>query len=568
MDKEKKSRYFDEVFDILSSGEAGRYSYWADYESDEVFWSRETRDFFGLPSQRMTTEEALHVYNDLIHPEDLPVFERNTRAMFLGATDKFDVAYRIRIPSGEYVACSTLGKLIRNENNEPDFFTGIIINHEQNDYIDPTTGLRTRKALLTQMRHQKEANAPYYLMTIGVRNFYAINNTYGYVVGNKVLHRVADYAMSIRGDGDVYRAEGTKFIFCVDARENGVGRLQQMFRSMRTYLKNDLVIEGRKIPLDICGGLIYANNTEVDVSTIYLCALFALSKAKAEYRKELCIFNNELINQNKKMLDTLDEIRESVTEEYRGFYLHYQPIIAADTGKLCAMEALLRWRGDRAGSVPPLDFIEWLEKDPMFYDLGNWIIRQALIDAKPFVEENPKFIVNINIAYTQLQREDFNRDLLKNLADCGMDPRNVRLELTERCKLLDPEFLKQEMNYLKAQNLQVSLDDFATGYSAMNLLFDMPVDQIKIDRTFIMSIREQKSYQELLRGITECAKALQVRVCMEGVEDKETLEFIRDNFYCTSFQGFYYSRPVAIDDLRKWKNDYEAGTLPGENSAS
>ncbi len=558
MDKEKKSRYFDEVFDILSNAGIGRYSYWADYESDEVYWSKDAVDFLGLPSQTMKTEEALEAYKERIHPEDLPLFERNTRALFLGATDQFDVAYRIRTAEGDYVTCSTFGRMIRNEQDEPDFFTGSILNHEQNDIIDPTTGLRTRKGLLNQMKHEKEAGHPYFLMTVGIRNFYTINNTYGYVIGNKVLHRVAEYAMSIRGEGEVYRTEGTKFIFCLDARENGVGRIQQMFRAMRNYLKNDLVMEGHKISLDICGGLIYANDPSVDVNTVYVCALFALSKAKAEYRKELCIFNNELINQNKRFLDTLDEIRESVVEEYRGFYLYYQPIIAADTGKLCAMEALLRWKGERAGNVPPSEFIEWLEKDPLFYDLGNWIIRQALTDAKPLIEENPNFVVNINIAYTQLQREDFNEDLMRILEECEVKPKNVRLELTERCKLLDPDFLKQEMKFIKEQHMQVSLDDFATGYSAMNLLFDMPVDQIKIDRTFLINIQQERSLQMLLKGITDCARELSVRVCVEGVEDLETLHYVREKFYCTSFQGYYFSKPVDIHQFMEWKKHFEA----------
>nr|MCR4587347.1 EAL domain-containing protein [Lachnospiraceae bacterium] len=219
--------------------------------------------------------------------------------------------------------------------------------------------------------------------------------------------------------------------------------------------------------------------------------------------------------------------------------------------------ALLRWRGDRAGNVPPNDFIEWLEKDPLFYDLGNWIIRQALIDSIPLIEENPDFVVNINIAYTQLQREDFNEDLLRIMEECSVAPRNVRLELTERCKLLDPEFLKQEMQFIKEQGMQVSLDDFATGYSAMNLLFDMPVDQIKIDRTFLLSIRKEKALQTLLKGITDCARELSIRVCLEGVEDLETLEYVRDHFYCTSFQGYYYSKPLSIHDFMEWKEEFK-----------
>ena len=190
------------------------------------------------------------------------------------------------------------------------------------------------------------------------------------------------------------------------------------------------------------------------------------------------------------------------------------------------MEALLRWYGDDCGEIFPGTFIEWLEKDPVFFDLGNWILRRALEDVKKIISIIPDFIVNINLAYPQLGRDDFEENLKRIVDESCVNPKNIRLELTERCKLLDEKLLIKKMYYIQSLGIQTSLDDFGTGYSAINLLFDLPSNQIKIDRFFIQNIQNEESKSIMLKAIIDCARKNGAHVCVEGIETKEMADSI------------------------------------------
>nr|MCR5273113.1 EAL domain-containing protein [Lachnospiraceae bacterium] len=270
----------------------------------------------------------------------------------------------------------------------------------------------------------------------------------------------------------------------------------------------------------------------------------------------LNIFNQSWLSADRKQLSVYNEIRESVMDGCKGFYLVYQPIVSKKTQKLVSMEALIRWAGEENGEVSPNAFIEWLERDSVFNDLGSWIIKKALSDARKIIEIMPDFIVNINLAYPQLEREDFEERLKEIVDESGVNPRNIRLELTERCKLLNINLLRKRMRYIQRLGIQTSLDDFGTGYSAINLMFDLPTNQIKIDKDFIANIEFEEAKRIMLKAIIDCARKLGAHVCIEGIENKIIADYIINNFNVTSLQGFYYSEPIPLSDfiknMHKW----------------
>ena len=142
------------------------------------------------------------------------------------------------------------------------------------------------------------------------------------------------------------------------------------------------------------------------------------------------------------------------------------------------------------------------------------------------------------------------------LEEEGVPAQNVKFELTERCKLLNVEMLRNKMISVKSMDAQVALDDFGTGYSALDLLINLPVDQIKIDRSFVMDIQENLEKQSLLRAITGCAKELGKTVCVEGIEEEDLEIYLQKNFYVNLFQGYYYSKPIKMDEFKKWLNEH------------
>ncbi len=550
-----KVRYFDELFDIFSSQKEGWYAFYADYTHDKVHWSQEMVDFLGLPARIMDNDFALSLYVSLIHPDDREQFEQEAKRMFDGEKDELNVPYRIKNKDGIYTMVATFSKFKRDGEGKPVFYAGSVINYEKSYQVEPTTGLFTTQQMIELMEHYKEQDKSYFLMLFSVRDFSSVNNNYGYIEGNRVLRSLADIARLHRNGAEVFKLEGTKFAM-LKAFDNGDESIHTFgvseFDNIRKHLQEGVQVKDKKIFIDIYGGAVYTDDSEITPNTIYTSALFALAKAKENTSLDsLNVFNQSSILEDRKRLLMYNEIRESIRFDCKGFFLVYQPIIGKDSNRLVSMEALLRWYGDEFGEIFPGTFIEWLEKDAIFYDLGKWIIKTALEDAKDIIKIIPDFIVNINLAYPQLGRDEFEEELKHLVEESGVNPKNIRLELTERCKLLDKKLLRRRLEYIQSLGMQTSLDDFGTGYSAINLLFDVPTNQIKIDRSFIMNIQNEEPKRIMLKAIVDCARVLGAHVCVEGIETEELANYVKENFNITSLQGFYYSRPIQLKEFKK-----------------
>ena len=247
----------------------------------------------------------------------------------------------------------------------------------------------------------------------------------------------------------------------------------------------------------------------------------------------------------------INTLRNCINDDCKGFYLCYQPIVNANTEKLVGAETLVRWEMEPFGNISPGDFVAWLENDPLFYDLSYWIMKTSLSAIKEKVLPlMPDFLLNINLSYMQLERQDFRKDLLRIIEEVGYPPKNLCLELTERCKLLDESFLRNEMIFLKSQGIKVALDDFGTGFSALELLITLPIDAIKIDRSFVMDIENIKEKQYVVDAILACARNMNISSTIEGIETVSMKEIMK-NYGATSFQGYMYSKPVEIDEFVK-----------------
>ncbi|MCR4674726.1 MAG: EAL domain-containing protein [Lachnospiraceae bacterium] len=545
-------KYFNDIFEIFSSKEDGHFTFWADYNEGSVYWSRDMVEYYGFPAQIVAEEGALDFYKSRIHPEDLPAYEAQVDDMFSNRSEWMHSTYRILNKDNVYVTCTTDAKLFRGAEGRPIFFAGRVINHEVAEIIDPVTGLYNRTKLLTQMIKYENAKRPYYLMIIGIRNFVSVNDTFGYRNGNKVLKEIANFARSIRLDGHIYRVEGTKFAFTLKEDRHTKDDLKSIYRRFQAYLENDLVIDGQKITLSVCGGAVLAKEPNMEHDPILNSGLYAVSKAKENNITTLLFDDNKETFEDKELMKILASIRKDMIGGQKYFCMEYQPIVDANTGNTTGMEALLRWASPELGRIPPSVFIPWLEKDGHFYELGNWIIRQAIRTAKKILSDKPDFVVNVNIAYPQIQRDEFVDDVIKIIEEEDFPPTNIKFELTERCKLLNMEMLRNKMISLKSMDAKVALDDFGTGYSALDLLINLPVDQIKIDRSFVLDIEEDLQKQSLLRAITGCAKELGKTVCVEGIEEDDLAIYLRKNFYVNYFQGFYYAKPMPEKDLMDW----------------
>lgn len=548
----------EEIFKSFASLLDAQYICLGDITQGISLWSREAVDFFGLPSEYLSN--TMDVWRSKIREDYREEFERRLDRLLSGDIKIHKMTYRILNKEGEYVTCTSKIKLIPDEKYRRFFFVATIFNHSRNDFVDPITGLFGRKSLIRHMSTYKSEKKDFYLLITAIRNYFNINISYGYDFGNKVLGKIGEYALDMKrnlGKGiRVYRAEGSKVIFFIDAERYGEADVRAIFEAFKFKLKNDIIVEGHPISLDTCGAAVLSHVDEVDVHSIYTSAYYSIGRMKVNNSNELWFFNSSSVLDSKSNLNKLNSIRDSLFDNFTGFYLCYQPIINARTKELAGMEALIRWKNEVYGVVSPGDFISWLENDAAFYELGNWIIKQAMLDGKEFIERSPNFIVNVNLAFPQLQREDFNKLLYEMIKETGFSSENLKLELTERCKIVDMETLRRKIIFFKSQGIKIAIDDFGTGYSALDLLIKVPVDQIKIDRSFIESIEIDKQKQTLMRAISDYATGLGKEICVEGIETSDCENFIIDNFKPHFIQGYYYAKPMEIHDFREWSKKY------------
>lgn len=538
------------IFDVVSNIPEGQFVFMENIAAGVSNWSEEAVEYFGLPGNNLTnTREILRSY---VHPDDAEKWEQELDDVFSGKSDSFFYTYRIKNAKGDYTYCTGKGKLILGENGEPLLFAGSITIHQGEEVHDAITDLPKFQSFLSQVSLAKKRNKECLLVALEIKRFNSINALYGYNFGSKTLYETARIIKKIVGDnGKVYRLEGISFGILF--RNNKLEYAKTVFQEIRESLAN-FALDGTAINIEIYGGALYTKNYEVSSQTVYSCLLSALEKAKDEDSYDMIVFDDESHETNYKMLELLDAIKTSIRNDCEGFYLCYQPFVSTVTGKIIGAEALIRWRDPDFGEVSPGRFVPHLESHPCFYDLSIWVLRRAIQDAREIIKEIPGFFVNVNMSYSQLERPEFKHEVIEIIKEFDFPAKNLQLELTERCRNLDMNYLREQLTFFREHGIKIALDDYGTGNSTINLLCDLPITCVKIDQTFILNILGKTSNRVVVDSTVQCAKRLGLNVCLEGVETQEIKDFI-GKYSANYHQGYFYSRPVEFYKFKEFLHD-------------
>ena len=412
---ERKGR-LDRLFESLDIVSEGTYVYLCDMRYDISRWSRNAVDAFGLPGEYM--HAAADIWQKRIHPDDIAVYHSEIEKIFRGQAEGHDMQYRTKTANGEYVICTCRGTVLIDANGVPEYFAGSIRNLSNHEHIDSLTGLSNQYGFLEMLKTNMAREQKMEITMVGIGRFSEFNEVYGYHFGNKIIQHFARHLYEFVGNtGSVYRMDGTKFVVVsniFNSRE-----IKERYEILRSYCRTDFFVDGRSIILDLNAGHITVKNFDVDSRTVYACLNFVYSESKLHKQGDMVEFKNALNNDNSQRIEKLHYIRGSIMKNYEGFYLVYQPVVDSKTEKLIGAEALIRWKSKRYGVVPPDHFIPLLEKDPLFPELGKWILTTALRDARVLMKEIPDFTVNVNLSYTQLEKGGFVDMVLRTLSETG-----------------------------------------------------------------------------------------------------------------------------------------------------
>lgn len=537
----------DRIFDALAATTLRNFIFMNDLDTNVTKWSASAVDYFGLPGQYIYDTQK--VWEDLIHPEDRAVFEQDIEDVFAGRKKYHDVEYRMRNKKGEYVVCTCRGLITKKENGDPEFFVGTVINHGVIDGVDPVTNLHNQQEYTKYISVHLKNKQTMSILAIGISMFNSINMMYGYAYGNSVLR---DFATKLKnvvgGKGLVFRLDGAKFVICSNVYTRQ--ELKEVYRHVQNLALENIGPSGTAIPLKLYGGGLVYDHIGADEDVIKSSVEYAMERSKEDNHGELVFFNEEIKDNDRVRLQLYSTIHKCVANNMEGFFMCYQPIANSETGHIVGMEALLRWKHKEFGVVPPGMFIPWLEMEPCFFELGNWIIEQALTDGMEIRKSRPDFVVNVNIAATQLENHGFRDAVVDILHRTKFPPEYFCIELTERCKNMDIAFLKNELAYFRKLGIKIAIDDFGTGNATLNLLTELPIDELKVDMSFVRGIQESKPNQVLVQAVVSCAHELGYKSCIEGVEDKALFDYLH-RYGSTYYQGYHFSRPVSLEEFKK-----------------
>lgn len=533
------------LFEAFSYTSKDSYVFLCYLDEDLSRWSKSAIEFFDLPGEYMY--KAGEIWAKHIHPDDLEAYQQSIYNIMHGISKYHSISYRARAKDGNYVLCTCRGTIITGYDNTPKYFAGTIKNHGIQSEIDSITNIKNLYSFFNETSNLSLKNYTFGL--IGVNNFSDLNDIYGYTFGNKILKEFAQILIKNTSNyGTLYRMEGTKFALC--SKNLSIKDFEQKFKELKEFCRKGFIVENMKINLYIGGSGLNVTTNDINPHTLYSCLKTSYYNSLHFKQGEFVIFNDTLGDEMYKSLERLNTIRDCVANDFEGFFLCYQPVIDAKNGQLKGVEALVRWKSDEYGLVPPNSFIPVLEKDSTFSELGNWILKTAMNEIKPLLVKHPDLLVNINLSYTQLEKSDFLENVYKIIKETGFPAKNLCLEITERCRLLDMDLLISSTEVLKSYGIKFALDDFGTGFSSLNVLKKVPVDIIKIDREFVKDIEVSCPDQLIIDTVSHMCESLHLDLCVEGVENDHIADYLR-RYPISSLQGYLYSKPIPIDEFIK-----------------
>ncbi|GGA71296.1 EAL domain-containing protein [Ornithinibacillus halotolerans] len=413
-------------------------------------------------------------------------------------------------------------------------------------YHDQLTGLRNRWYLNEEINNWLEKHSENHRMAVlfmDINRFKTINDTLGHTVGDMIIKSVAKRFLNYLPDEvELYRFGGDEFIFVM--KNCTIDEIEDLTNMINRLLANPFLAKGEKVYLTASIGISLYPKDGNDLDTLVRKADSAMYVAKNNHIKGAQYYSSEKYEEIKKRALLEKELRIAIREN--NFHLLYQPQYDLKTNRIVGVEALIRWEHQSLGIISPADFIPLAEEIGVISQLTEWVLAEACRQAVEWQQQGlPPIQIGINISPFLLGEEIITL-VEETLHNTGLDAQFVDLEITESF-MQDPEYAINILNRLKNIGVKLSIDDFGTGYSSLSYLGRLPMDNLKIDRSFIDGIKADNGM--MVKTILDMANHLHVSVIAEGIETKEQLQFLR-RFQCQIGQGYYFSRPVSSEEIK------------------
>jgi diguanylate cyclase (GGDEF)-like protein len=420
-------------------------------------------------------------------------------------------------------------------------------------YIDAVTGLYNRNAAGEHMRELVARRRPFGVMMLDLDDFKHVNDTLGHASGDLLLRTIADrLRRSFEGRGQVFRLGGDEFMSIFTLPPDPAG-LERIGHESVSALREPVRVGADELFVRGSAGMSSFPADGADWSELLRSADAAMYAAKALGKNVCTIFKSDMLHRSQLRLTLDNELRHAI--ERGELRLYYQPVVSLDDGSTVGAEALVRWQHPKRGLIGPIDFISAAEESGLVVELGQWVLAEAAQQVAQWrADGHDGVYIAVNVSGRQIKRGILQRQVRHALEQSGAHPSWIEIEITEHSLVEDLQANLDSLASLREMGMRMAIDDFGTGLSSLSYLKRLPLNKLKIDRSFVRELPDQRDDMAIAIAVISMARALGLMVVAEGVETAEQCNALRE-MGCDLAQGYFFSRPLPADDMARLLRD-------------
>lgn len=527
------------------------YLFLVDFINNNYRISETALERFNLPAAQF--KNFAEVLSHVINKEDKEMLMEELEQIKAGVKDFHDLEYRWKDKNNDDVWINCRGVAFNNENNTMRWMIGRITELGKDRKADNLTGFLMEPQLrrdLEKMEQHRQASKGY-IIKIGINNFKEIKEIYGIEKGNKIIKDLACCIRRVLNKStNIYRVGRKTFMFWLKNIRD-IEEVEKTYRKLKEAVHDSIERNQYSMFYSISMGVAPIDFSSYVYEEIQKQAEFALNTARETDGRGFYIFDEQDYRAHIRKLDIQEKLRISVSHDYEGFEIYYQPLIRREDMELIGAEALLRFKCKEYGMISPIEFIPILEDSGLIIPVGRWVIQTAIAKCKEWQKYIKNFRISINLSYIQIKRSNVLEDILQALKVYKLAPEDVIIELTESGQLESNSLVLDVLESFRQKHLKVAIDDFGTGYSNLTYLKDFNANILKIDHTFTRKALNDSFDFRLVTHIVHMAHSIGLNVCMEGIETEEQKEQL-DELKADYLQGYLFGKPMPAQEFEQY----------------
>ena len=543
-----------------------------DLMTKEFFSSDKFNDITGYDKDAITSLDDLM---DLVAEEDKKIAVNDFNNHINGKTLYYQSSVKIKVNGGGDKWVLIRGKSLRDKKGVATKISGSVTDISgQKDfeekinklkYYDILTGIPNRNLFINTLENEiikaKDTELKHAVLFIDLDNFKEINDTLGHEYGDELLKNVAISLKTSIKEGDIVARVGGDEFFILMKNIQNYSEISSLCEILLNSLNNEISIDDKHVYTSASMGITVFPDDGDETSILLKNADTAMYSAKYNGKAKYSFFNKSMSEVVVRRVEIEKGLRRAL--ENNELQIYYQPQIDIINNKIKGFEALLRWNSSELGGISPAEFIPVAEQSGLIIPMGDWLIKTVYIQNNLWKSKGYLYdTIAINLSAIQLQNEKFEETLKNLINETKVNPRFVELEITESILMKDFDNSVKLLTEIRDLGINIALDDFGTGYSSLSYLKQLPINTLKIDKSFIDNIVTNERERAIVDGIIQLAQKIDLDVIAEGVETKEQIKLLQ-SMGCNQIQGYYFSRPLPAEEIEEkflktnWIRSYE-----------